>query len=333
MGGSLQNWSEILRTQNLSRERAMDGVSRWLLITRGSLIPMTLFSGLIGGLLAARSPDANWFYLILALVGLVAAHAASNMIHDYFDLEIGVGSEEYVRTHYAPHPVLSGLTSRKGLLLAIAATNLIDLGILLFLTEVRGWPVAAFAMTGLFVAIFYAAPPLKLVHRGLGEPSVLLVWGPLMTGGAYYVTTGAIEPWVLAASLPYAILVTTVLMGEHVDKYEADAARGARTLPVILGRERALFLTQELMVSYFVLVLCLVLIGTFGVWALATFLALPCLWQALRAYSRPQPDSAPPDFPPWPLWYTAWAFRVARRAGGLLVIGLFVDAIFPVHLG
>ena len=58
--------------------------------------------------------------------------------------------------------MLSGLISRKGLLLAIAAVNLLDLGILLFLTEVRGWPVAAFALMGLFIAVFYLAPPLKL---------------------------------------------------------------------------------------------------------------------------------------------------------------------------
>jgi 1,4-dihydroxy-2-naphthoate octaprenyltransferase len=333
MTGSLHNWSEILRTQNLSPDRAMDGLSRWLLITRASVIAMTLFSGLLGGLLAARAADPNWLYLSVALVGLVAAHAACNMINDYFDLEEGLDAEAYLRAQYAPHPVLSGLISRKGLLLAIAGVNLLDLGILLFLTEVRGWPVAAFALMGLFIAVFYVAPPIKLKHRGLGEPGVLLVWGPLMTGGTYYVTTGALEPWVLVASLPFAILVTTVLMGKHIDEYGADAARGVRTLPVILGRERSLFLTQELMISFFVLVPCLVLIGTFGVWALLSFLALPCLWQALRTYNQPRPEAAPPGYPAWPLWYVARAFRVARTAGGLLVLGIFLDAIYPIHLG
>jgi 1,4-dihydroxy-2-naphthoate octaprenyltransferase len=211
--------------------------------------------------------------------------------------------------------------------------NLVDLGILLFLTEMRGWPVAAFALMGLFIAVFYVAPPIKLKHRGLGEPGVLLLWGPLMTGGTYYVTTGALEPWVLVASLPYAILVTTVLMGKHIDEYEADAALGVRTLPVILGRERALFLTQELMVSFFVLVPCLVLIGTFGVWALLSFLALPCLWQTLRIYNQPRPEAAASGDPVRPLWYLASAFRVARTAGGLLVLGIFLDAIYPIHLG
>ena len=262
MASAVANWGEILRTQNLSAGKPMDLVSRWLLITRASVFPMTLTSGAIGGLLAVRAPHTNWLYFAAALLGLLVAHAANNMINDYFDLEGGVDTEDYVRAQYAPHPVLSGLISKTGLLLAIAVVNLIDLGILVFLTQRRGWPVPLFALLGLFVSVFYVAPPLKLKHRGFGEPGVALVWGPLMIGGTYFVTAGTLPPWVLVASLPYALLVTTVLMGKHVDKLDADAAKGIRTLPVLLGRERALFLTQQLLVGFFVFVLCLVLTGT-----------------------------------------------------------------------
>jgi 1,4-dihydroxy-2-naphthoate octaprenyltransferase len=223
------------------------------------------------------------------------------------------------------------MISKKGLLLAIAAVNLLDLGILLYLTEARGWPVAAFALLGLFISVFYVAPPVKLKHRGLGEPGVFIVWGPLMIGGAYYVTTGVLEPWVLVASLPYAILVTCVLMGKHIDKFEADSEKGIRTLPVILGKERALFLNQELMASFFIFVLCLVLVGTLGVWTLLCFAALPRLWKVLKVYNRPKPTEAPPNFPIWPLWYVAWAFLMTRRAGTLFVLGLLLNAIYPLH--
>lgn len=333
MASTIQNWGEILRTQNLSSDKTMDTVSRWLLITRASVFPMTIISGLIGGLLAAGAPTANWLYFALAFVGLVSAHAANNMINDYFDLEGGVDSEDYVRAQYAPHPVLAGLVSKKGLLLAIAAVNLLDLGILLLLTEARGWPVAAFALMGLFISVFYVAPPVKLKHHGLGEPGVFLVWGPLMIGGTYYVTAGVLEPWVLVASLPYSILVTTVLMGKHVDKFDADSAKGIHTLPVLLGKERSLFLTQELFVFFFVLVLCLVLVGTLGVWTLLCFLALPRVWKVLKVFNQPRPESAPPNFPIWPLWYVAWAFTVTRLAGGLFVLGLILDAIVPIRIG
>jgi 1,4-dihydroxy-2-naphthoate octaprenyltransferase len=293
---------------------------------------MTITSAAIGGLLAFRAENASVLCFLLALVGLVLAHAANNMINDYFDLEGGVDSAEYVRAQYAPHPVLSGLISKTGLLLAIAVVNLLDLGILLFLSDLRGWPAAAFALAGLFVSVFYVAPPIQLKHRGLGEPGVFLVWGPLMIGGTYYVTTGSFPWWVLVASLPYAILVTTVLMGKHVDKFEADSAKGIRTLPVILGRERALFLTQELLVSFFVFVTTLVLTGTLGVWTLGVFLAVPKLVQVLKVYNQPKPAAAPPGYPIWPLWYVVWAFGLTRRAGALFVLGLALDALWPIHL-
>jgi 1,4-dihydroxy-2-naphthoate octaprenyltransferase len=328
----LQNWGEILRTQNLSSEKSMDTVSRWLLITRASVFPMTVTSGAIGGFLAASAPDPSWLYFAVALLGLVLAHAANNMINDYFDLESGVDSGEYVRTQYAPHPVLSGLISKSGLLIAIAVVNLLDLAILLYLTEARGWAVAAFALLGLFVSIGYVAPPIQLKHRGLGEPGVALVWGPLMIGGTYYVTTGTLEPWVLVASLPYAILVTTVLIGKHIDKFEADGAKGIHTLPVLLGKERSLFLNQQLMVTYFVFVLSLVMVGSLGVWTLLTFLAIPRAWEVIRVYNKPPPEEPPAGYPIWPLWYVAWAFTLTRRAGGLFVLGLILDAIYPIHL-
>ena len=213
MQSALQNWSEILRTQNLSSERAMDGVSRWLLITRASVFPMTLTSGAIGGLLAAGHPHTHWGYFAMALLSLLLAHAASNMISDYLVVESGTHADEYAQTHFAPHPIHSGLISKTGLIIAIAVVFLLVLAALHYLTGVRGWPVAAFALLGGIVSLGYVAPPIQLKHRGMGEPGVALVWGPLMIAGTYFVTTGGLEPWIVVASLPYSLLVTAVLIG------------------------------------------------------------------------------------------------------------------------
>jgi 1,4-dihydroxy-2-naphthoate octaprenyltransferase len=49
----IANWREVLQTANLSPEKRMDVVSRWLIITRAAVFSMTLTSGLIGGLLPA----------------------------------------------------------------------------------------------------------------------------------------------------------------------------------------------------------------------------------------------------------------------------------------
>jgi len=333
MRSELRNWGEILRTQNLASGRAMDPVSRWLLISRASLFPLTITSGAIGGLLAAGNPDARWGCFAIALIALILAQTASNMINDYLDLESGIDPDEYQRVQCAPHPILSGLISKTGLILAIALVDLLALGIILVLTEIQGWPVAAFALLGLSIGVGYGAPPIQLKVRGLGEPAVALVWGPLMVGGTYYATTGSLEPWILVASLPYSLLVAAVLIGKHIDKIDLDSRRGIRTLPVRMGRDRALFLNQQLMVLFFVFVISLVLVGRVGVWTLLVIAATRHLWQALRIHSQPRPESAPPGCSYWPLWYAAPAFALARMAGALFVFGLLLDAIFPTRLG
>src|SRR2546422_9928595 len=90
-GTLLDSWRQIIRTGNLPKGRAMDGVSRWLLITRACVFSMTLTSGLIGGFLAgATAPAPRWGLFALALLGLTIAHAANNMINNYFDTYGGV---------------------------------------------------------------------------------------------------------------------------------------------------------------------------------------------------------------------------------------------------
>jgi 1,4-dihydroxy-2-naphthoate octaprenyltransferase len=330
----IANWREVLETANLSPDKEMDPISRWLIITRAAVFTMTGTSGLIGGLLAAAiASNPNWVNFALAVVGLLAAHAANNMVNDYFDMESGVDTDEYARAQYAPHPVLSGMISKRGLLNAVLIVNVLDALILLYFVWTVGWPVLVFALLGLFISVFYVAPPIQLKHHGLGEPGVFLVWGPLMIGGTYYVTAGELpQLGVWLASIPYALIVTTVLIGKHIDKIEADAAKGIRTLPVILGEQASLWLNMALMVVYYLVVLALALTGTIGVWVLLIVLALPRLIRVLGIYRQPRPTEPPPDYPVWPLWYVSAAFFHNKLAGGLFVLGLILNLVFPFSL-
>ncbi len=328
IGTLVDNWRRILATGNLRKGRAIDGVSRWLLITRACVFSMTLTSGLIGGLLAALTvPHPRWANFALACLGLVLAHASNNMINDYFDTLGGVDTAGYTRTQYAPHPLFSNLISQRGLLLAILAANLADLVILMVLVAACGWQVAVFALAGLFISVFYVAPPLKLKHHGLGEPGVFIVWGPLMIGGTYYVTAGSVPSWLWVATVPYAITVTTVLIGKHVDKYEQDRERGIHTLPVLLGKEPSLLLSQVMMVAFYPIVAGLALSGRIGWGVLIVVFAIPRLVQVLKAFGQPKPATPPPGYNLWPLWYVSLAFYHNRLAGGLFVLGLIVNAV------
>ena len=330
----LANWKEVIDTANLSADKPMDPVSKWLIITRAAVFSMTLTSGFIGGMLAMGSaPESvNYAYLALAIFGIVIAHAANNIINDYFDLEVGIDTADYVRAQYAPHPILSGMVTRAQLRTAILLLNAIDLGILVFLVVARGWPVAVFALAGLFISVFYVAPPIFLKKRGLGEPGVFLVWGPLMIGGTYFAATGTLPAWVWVASLPYAILVTTVLMGKHIDKIAADGPLGIHTLPVILGERNARLLNSALMIAFYPIVLGAAAIGWIGPLVAVVVLGFPRLVAVLRTYAQPKPDSPPFSYVGWPLWFVGASFIHTRRAGVLLVFGLFLNIVLPYRL-
>jgi 1,4-dihydroxy-2-naphthoate octaprenyltransferase len=347
----IKDWVDVLRTCNLAPGRPMDPVSKWLIITRSCVFSMTFLSALLGGMLAAL--DGSFFFgrWLLVLAGLILAHAANNLVNDLFDVQQGVDTGDYPRAAYAPHPLLDGLVGRGGLLAAILLCNLVDFAIAVYLTRLCGWPVMAFAVAGLLASVFYVAPPLKLKHRGLGEPAIFLIWGPLMIAGTYYVLAGGVPARIWVASVPYGLAVTVALMGKHMDKAEKDAAKGVNTLAVLLGRNHALRATQFMVWAFYLLTVGLAAAGGLPWVALLTLASVPQATRFLVTLSRPMPaspqeafrmaeDVIPADlkrrfdpalpadeYPLWPLWYVVWAVWWVRQAGAWLVGGLFLGAI------
>src|SRR6201984_1791880 len=275
VGSRLRSWAYALRTTNRPPAGPVDAVTRWRVVPRAAVLPMTLVSGLVAALLAVGEPGLDWRWLVLAVLGITLAHTANNLMNDLYDTQVGTDSANYPRALYAPHPVLSGLVTRRTLGLAILLVNVADLAILVSLTCARGCPVIAFALSGFALSVAYTAPPLRLKKRGLGEPDVFVVWGPLMVCGTYYSAVGAVGWDVVLPSLPYGLLCTTVLMGKHIDKIPYDEPLGIRTLPVVLGEARARAVTLGMMVGFYLLIVAAVLAGAMPWPALLVVAALP----------------------------------------------------------
>jgi 1,4-dihydroxy-2-naphthoate octaprenyltransferase len=153
-----------------------------------------------------------------------------------------------------------------------------------------------------------------------------------MVVGTFFVATGQIPGWAWIASLPYAVRVTTVLCGKHIDRIEADTAKGVRTMPVILGEHRARQVAQALMIAFYPIVLVAALIGWIGPWVALVVLGIPRLLAVLTVFGPPRPDVPPHSYVGWPLWFVGQAFIHTRRAGALLILGLLLNAFLPVRL-
>lgn len=325
----LRMWIRALQIiPRLTREEwdRLDLVSRWLVATRAAVFVMTVVSAGIGGLLAARDGHFSLLPFVTCLIGLVFAHATNNLVNDLTDHLQGVDRGNYFRAQYGPQPLEHGLMSVRDVLRYTAVTGAIALAAGIYLVATVGTGVLWLFLAGVVFVLFYTWP---LKHIGLGEPTVLAVWGPLMVGGTYLCTAGH---WSWDAALvgtAYALGPTAVLFGKHTDKLDADRARGILTLPVILGEARARRAVIFLLCVQLGLVLALVCSGALGWPLLAVLAAIPTLRKTAEVFARPRPDTCPPDFPSsvWPTYLVAYAFRYNRRFGLLFLLGLLLDLL------
>jgi 1,4-dihydroxy-2-naphthoate octaprenyltransferase len=162
----------------------------------------------------------------------------------------------------------------------------------------------------------------------LGEISVVLVWGPLMIGGTYFVVSnGHWNNWVAIISLIYALGPTTVLLGKHTDKLKEDKAKNIRTLPVIIGEKASRYLVVTLFILQYLLIGLLVIEHQLGIALLIVFLSLPKLISTIKIFSKPRPETAPANVTTnvWPLYLVSYAFDFNRRFGLLFLLGLTID--------
>jgi 1,4-dihydroxy-2-naphthoate octaprenyltransferase len=319
-------WLRALYTIPRVDPGEVDPVSRWLILGRVSVVVMTAISAVIGGLLAIRDDVFDPWLLLLVSVGLVLAHTGSNLVNDFWDYQHGIDTPDSPRATYGPHPFVD---KRRGMQEFLFVTALLLAGataIGVYLTYVAGPEVLIFALSGAFVLLFYSGGPIPLKYFGLGEIAVFIVWGPLMIGGSYYVMAEELPGWVLLASVPYGLGVTTVLFGKHLDKLAFDTSKGIRTMPIVLGETAARHVTIALSVLMYVSTGALA--AWQEMWALVLVVgALPLMQLVWRFYSKPKPEKPPEGYPGWPLWFVAVAFIHNRRFGLLFVTGLGLQLV------
>jgi len=303
----------------------LDILSKWLIATRAAVLVMTFLSAALSGIFAARVGQFSFVPWLLVTVGLILSHATNNLLNDYTDYVRGVDQDNYYRAEYGPQPLVHGLLTKRQLLTYAAVTGALAAACGIALIFMRGGYTLLLMGLGIFFVLFYTWP---LKYIALGEIAVLIVWGPLMIGGGYYVITGSWDWNVVLGSLPYALGVTGVIFGKHIDKYLVDKAKGIHTLPVVIGEKVSRGILVGMLVLQYLLVIYLIVIGFFTPVMLAVFIALPTLWQMLPTFRQPKPLEKPADYPDvWPNYFVAMAFVHNRKFGTWFMLSLIVDTV------
>lgn len=229
--------------QALSRERGEPVAPRmgwgWKLFnaTRAPFLTATLVPVGLGLAAAAYDGPFSWRLAALTTTGAVAAHLAINITNDIFDTRSGADEVNVTPTMFSggSRVLQYGLVSMRQMSSLAGACYGVAIGSGLLLVARSGRGLLGLGMAGILIGYFYTAPPVQLVHRGLGELAVAAGFGPIMVLGSYYVQRRryAWRPAVL--SIPVSLFVMLILYANEVPDRIADARVGKRTLVVRLS--------------------------------------------------------------------------------------------------
>ena len=328
------NWrkflSQLVKMSDKREWDALDFLSKWFIATRSAVGTITIYSGIVGGLLAwqhnhAASQSTDFLTWLILTLGLFIAHGTNNLINDYTDFTRGIDADNYFRTQYGVHPLAQGFWSKTthlwwfGVSGALAALSGVYA---LFYTHFAAPVVWLFAF-GALILLFYTWP---LKYIGIGEFSIFLIWGPMMIGGVYFVLTGEWNWAVILASLPVGLNVVTINLGKHTDKLKEDKVKGVRTLPVVVGETAARTITIGAIVLSYLLVIYLVFVMRFfSPIMLLVILAYPPARAAIQRMSKPRPSAPPAGYPIWPRWFSTVCFVHNRVFSNYFVLALLID--------
>ena len=308
---------------------ALDVISKWLISTRAAVLVMTFISAALAGLFAWRDGSFSFLPWIALTLALILAHASNNIFNDFTDFVRGVDKDNYYRNIYGAQPVASGLMTKRQHLTYFAVTALIALAIGIYLVAYTGFSATTWILLGLgaFFILFYTWP---LKGMALGEVAVLIVWGPLMIGGGHYVLTQNWSWFVVIASLPYVLGVTTVIFGKHIDKLDMDQKKGIHTLPVVIGEKASRYTVLAMMIVPYFITAYLIIAKFFTPIMAIVIFALPTFLQYYPVFLKPKPTARPEGQPGWPLYFVGYAFYNNRKFGSLFMFGLLIDVLLRV---
>lgn len=240
--------------------------------------------GILGGMIAwTYEGRFHPGYFLLVMLGLILNHLALNMTDDYFDFRHLVDAFDSHGNPYAggSGTLSAGLIRPEKMRSLFIVFYLVAIGIGIFLGIVRG-PLVLFLLGfGFFCAFFYTAPPVRFGYRGLGELAQLLCFGPGIGLGAYYVQTQSLSWEAFWGTLPFGMMLFSMITINEIPDYIEDRRAGKLNLVARFGRKTGVGLFIVSLLSAYGAILAGVIIGKIPPLGLISLLTLPIAFKTI----------------------------------------------------
>jgi 1,4-dihydroxy-2-naphthoate octaprenyltransferase len=307
----------------------------WWKAFRFHFTSASFMPAILGGMIAWTT-DEKFLpgYFLLVMLGLILNHMALNMTDDYYDFRhlVDVFAADGKNPYTGGSGLLSsGLIQPQKMRQVFITFYIIAISIGVFLGIMRGALVLLLLVIGFFCAYFYTAPPIRFGYRGVGELAQLLCFGPGIGIGAYYVQAQRISWEAFWGTLPFGIMLFSMITINEIPDYSEDRKGGKLNLVARFGRETGVWLFIVSLLSAYAVILVGVILGRIPVLGMISLLTLPIAYKAisiLRAYYQEPIKMAPANLG----MICAHNFTAILLAFAYFIEGFRSDALIPSFL-
>lgn len=215
----------------------------WVQAFRLRTLPLSLACIGMAGFLAAAAGKFNGLLFTLCCLTTVLLQILSNLANDYGD---SVNGADHAGRKGPQRAVQSGAISATQMRAAVVLFAFLSLACGLFLLWTAFGPdwKALFLFFGLGLlsiaaAIGYTIGKKPYGYIGLGDISVLLFFGIVGVMGSYYLFTQHITWNEMLPALSCGFFSIAVLNVNNIRDIESDKAAGKYSIPVRIGKEKA----------------------------------------------------------------------------------------------
>lgn len=215
----------------------------WITAARPRTLPLALASIGMGAFLAASVGEFQWVVFILTVLTTVFLQILSNFANDYGDSVHGADSHEREGPSRAVQSgAISPVAMRQAMTLFAMLSFVSGIVLLLIGIQWNPWILAVFLALGLLAiaaAVTYTAGYKPYGYVGLGDISVLIFFGLVGVMGSFYLHAGYFRWLFLLPALSCGFFSVAVLNVNNIRDIKTDQLAGKRSIPVRLGRSRA----------------------------------------------------------------------------------------------
>ena len=219
-------------------------MKKWLLAFRLRTLPLTLASIGMGAFLAAAHRALDIGIFGLCALTTILLQLLSNLANDYGDSIHGADSAERAGPSRA---VQSGAITKSAMKKAIIICGLlaflsgIGLIYMAFDFTLNFWIFLGFGLVAIAAATTYTVGCKPYGYAGLGDLSVLIFFGFIAVLGSAFLYEKVVYWEYILPALSVGLFSVGVLNVNNIRDMESDLLAGKQSIPVRLGRKKAVF--------------------------------------------------------------------------------------------